>query len=185
MPSYVTRAQKALIKKAYLLAEDAHKFQKRLSGEPYIIHPLAVAHTLADLGLDHEVVCAGLLHDVLEDTFIKPEYMRQEFGETITYLVESVTKISVLKTQTAENKQAINIRKMIMATIRDSRVILIKLADKLHNIRSLRDGTPEGWDADRIIGYVGWARTVVDLLRGTSAELEALFDAAVADLAAS
>jgi len=137
MPSYVTRAQKALIKKAYLLAEDAHKFQKRLSGEPYIIHPLAVAHTLADLGLDHEVVCAGLLHDVLEDTFIKPEYMRQEFGETITYLVESVTKISVLKTQSAENKQAINIRKMIMATIRDSRVILIKLADKLHNMRTL------------------------------------------------
>jgi len=137
MPSYVTRAQKALVKKAYLLAEDAHKFQKRLSGEPYIIHPLAVAHTLADLGLDHEVICAGLLHDVLEDTFIRAEYMRQEFGETITYLVESVTKISVLKTQSAENKQAINIRRMILATIRDSRVILIKLADKLHNMRTL------------------------------------------------
>lgn len=137
MPSYVTRAQKALVKKAYLLAEDGHKFQKRLSGEPYIIHPLAVAHTLADLGLDHEVICAGLLHDVLEDTFIKPDYMRQEFGETITYLVESVTKISVLKNQSAENKQAINIRKMIMATVRDSRVILIKLADKLHNMRTL------------------------------------------------
>ncbi|MBS0617821.1 MAG: bifunctional (p)ppGpp synthetase/guanosine-3',5'-bis(diphosphate) 3'-pyrophosphohydrolase [Spirochaetes bacterium] len=137
MPAYVTRSQKALVKKAYLLAEDAHKFQKRLSGEPYIIHPLAVAHTLAELGLDHEVVCAGLLHDVLEDTEIKPEYMAQEFGDTITYLVESVTKISVLKTQSAENKQAINIRKMIMATIRDSRVILIKLADKLHNMRTL------------------------------------------------
>lgn len=137
MPSYVTRAQKAIVKKAYLLAEDAHKFQKRLSGEPYIIHPLAVAHTLADLGLDHEVVCAGLLHDVLEDTSIKSDYMREEFGDTITYLVESVTKISVLKTQSAENKQAINIRKMIMATIRDSRVILIKLADKLHNMRTL------------------------------------------------
>jgi GTP diphosphokinase / guanosine-3',5'-bis(diphosphate) 3'-diphosphatase len=137
MPSYVTRAQKALVKKAYLLAEDGHKFQKRLSGEPYIIHPLAVAHTLADLGLDHEVICAGLLHDVLEDTFIKSDYMRQEFGETITYLVESVTKISVLKNQSAENKQAINIRKMIMATVRDSRVILIKLADKLHNMRTL------------------------------------------------
>ncbi|MBN8222372.1 MAG: bifunctional (p)ppGpp synthetase/guanosine-3',5'-bis(diphosphate) 3'-pyrophosphohydrolase [Spirochaetes bacterium] len=137
MPSYVTRAQKALVKKAYFLAEDGHKFQKRLSGEPYIIHPLAVAHTLADLGLDHEVICAGLLHDVLEDTFIKPDYMRQEFGDTITYLVESVTKISVLKNQSAENKQAINIRKMIMATVRDSRVILIKLADKLHNMRTL------------------------------------------------
>jgi len=137
MPAYVTRAQKAIVKKAYLLSEDAHKFQKRLSGEPYIIHPLAVAHTLADLGLDHEVICAGLLHDVLEDTEIKSDYMRQEFGETITYLVESVTKISVLKTQTAENKQAINIRKMIMATIRDTRVILIKLADKLHNMRTL------------------------------------------------
>jgi len=137
MPAYVTRSQKALVKKAYLLAEDAHKFQKRLSGEPYIIHPLAVAHTLAELGLDHEVVCAGLLHDVLEDTEIKPEYMAQEFGDTITYLVESVTKISVLKTQSTENKQAINIRKMIMATIRDSRVILIKLADKLHNMRTL------------------------------------------------
>lgn len=137
MPAYVTRAQKAVVKKAYLLSEDAHKFQKRLSGEPYIIHPLAVAHTLADLGLDHEVVCAGLLHDVLEDTDIKSDYLRQEFGETITYLVESVTKISVLKTQSAENKQAINIRKMIMATIRDTRVILIKLADKLHNMRTL------------------------------------------------
>jgi GTP diphosphokinase / guanosine-3',5'-bis(diphosphate) 3'-diphosphatase len=137
LPAYVTRSQKALVKKAFLLAEDAHKFQKRLSGEPYIIHPLAVAHTLADLGLDHEVICAGLLHDVLEDTFIKSDYMRQEFGETITYLVESVTKISVLKTQSAESKQAINIRKMIMATIRDSRVILIKLADKLHNMQTL------------------------------------------------
>jgi GTP pyrophosphokinase len=137
MPSYVTRAQKALVKKAYLLAEDAHKFQKRLSGEPYIVHPLAVAHTLAELGLDHEVICAGLLHDVLEDTPIGADYIRQEFGETITYLVESVTKISVLKTQSAESKQAINIRRMIMATIRDSRVILIKLADKLHNMRTL------------------------------------------------
>lgn len=137
LPSYVTRAQRNLVKKAYILAEDAHKFQKRLSGEPYIIHPLAVAHTLADLGLDHEVICAGLLHDVLEDTDITPEYMRSEFGDTITYLVESVTKISVLKTQSVESKQAINIRKMIMATIRDSRVILIKLADKLHNMRTL------------------------------------------------
>lgn len=137
LPPYVTRAERAMVKKAYLLAEDAHKFQKRLSGEPYIIHPLAVAHTLAELGLDHEVICAGLLHDVLEDTFIKPDYMRQEFGETITYLVESVTKISQLKNQSAESKQAINIRRMIMATVRDNRVILIKLADKLHNMRTL------------------------------------------------
>ncbi|MCX7632828.1 MAG: bifunctional (p)ppGpp synthetase/guanosine-3',5'-bis(diphosphate) 3'-pyrophosphohydrolase, partial [Turneriella sp.] len=137
LPSYTTRAQKALVKKAYLLAEDAHKFQKRLSGEPYIIHPLAVAHILAELGLDHEVICAGLLHDVLEDTAIKADYLRQEFGETISYLVESVTKISVLKTQSAESKQALNIRRMILATIRDSRVILIKLADKLHNMRTL------------------------------------------------
>ncbi|MCB1199152.1 MAG: bifunctional (p)ppGpp synthetase/guanosine-3',5'-bis(diphosphate) 3'-pyrophosphohydrolase [Leptospiraceae bacterium] len=136
LPRSVTRAQKAIIRKAYLLAEDAHKFQKRLSGEPYIIHPLAVAEALAEFTPDHEAISAALLHDVLEDTSISRDTLLREFGETITHLVDGVTKISVLKSQGADN-QAINIRKMIVATIKDVRVLLIKLVDKLHNMRTL------------------------------------------------
>ncbi|MDH5716901.1 MAG: bifunctional (p)ppGpp synthetase/guanosine-3',5'-bis(diphosphate) 3'-pyrophosphohydrolase [Spirochaetia bacterium] len=137
------RNQRSLIKKAYFLSADAHKFQKRLSGEPYIIHPYNVAITLAELEMDHETICSGLLHDILEDTQISREYITKEFGANVLHLVEGVTKISVLKTESIEKKQAHNIRKMILATVKDARVILIKLADKLHNMRTLTYHTPE------------------------------------------
>ena len=133
-----TKEQRQVVKKAYRLAEDAHKFQKRLSGEPYIIHPLSVAYTLSDYLYDYESICAALLHDVLEDTNISHEFMTKEFGIAITNLVDGVTKISMLKSQSTESKQAINIRKMILATTEDIRVILIKLADKMHNMSTLK-----------------------------------------------
>ncbi len=145
---HTSRAERAVIRKAYHLAEDAHKFQKRLSGEPYITHPLAVALLLSDFDMDHEVISAALLHDVLEDTQISREYMVREFGETITQLVDGVTKISVLKSQGAENRQAHNIRKIILATVKDVRVLVIKLADKLHNMRTLNFQPPH--KAERI-----------------------------------
>ncbi|MCS6984244.1 MAG: bifunctional (p)ppGpp synthetase/guanosine-3',5'-bis(diphosphate) 3'-pyrophosphohydrolase [Leptospiraceae bacterium] len=138
-----SRAERALVRKAYYLAEDAHKFQKRLSGEPYITHPLAVAHLLADLDMDHEAICAGLLHDVLEDTAITRDYLEKEFGPTITQIVDGVTKISVLKSKGSETAQANNIRKIILATVQDARVLIVKLADKLHNLRTLSFHTPE------------------------------------------
>lgn len=142
LPKNISRSQKAVIRKAYLLAEDAHKFQKRLSGEPYIIHPLAVAMSIAEILPDHEVIAAALLHDVLEDTPISRETLLSDFGETITHLVDGVTKISLLKNQSSEN-QAHSIRKMIIATIIDMRVTLIKLVDKMHNMHTLSYHKPE------------------------------------------
>ncbi len=134
---HLDKNEKAMVRKAYLLAEDAHKFQKRLSGEPYIIHPLSVAEILSNLEMDCETICAALLHDVLEDTDITREYMDKEFGPTVTKLVDGVTKISEMKNQSRENRQAVNIRKMILATVDDARVIIIKLADKMHNMQTL------------------------------------------------
>jgi GTP diphosphokinase / guanosine-3',5'-bis(diphosphate) 3'-diphosphatase len=138
LPKGSSRAEKNLVRKAYFLAADAHKYQKRLSGEPYIIHPVGVATLLSELGMDYESVCAGLLHDVLEDTETTKSYIAQEFGETVSHLIEGVTKISLLKNQSHEAKQAANIRKIILATAKDVRVIIIKLADKLHNMRTLQ-----------------------------------------------
>lgn len=138
LPKGTSRAEKSLVRKAYFLAADAHKYQKRLSGEPYIVHPIGVASHLAELGMDYESVCAGLLHDVLEDTEISKDYIVQEFGETVAELIEGVTKISLLKNQSQEIKQAANIRKIILATAKDVRVIIVKLADKLHNMETLQ-----------------------------------------------
>ena len=138
LPKGSSRAEKNMVRKAYFLAADAHKYQKRLSGEPYIIHPVGVATLLSELGMDYESVCAGLLHDVLEDTETTKDYIVQEFGENVAHLIEGVTKISLLKNQSHEIKQAANIRKIILATAKDVRVIIIKLADKLHNMRTLQ-----------------------------------------------
>lgn len=131
------------VEKAFDVANRAHEGQKRLSGEPYICHPLAVAHILFDLGLDEKVIAAGLLHDVIEDTSYTHADMERDFGEDITALVEGVTKISQIKSQSREKEAAENIRKIIVATIRDIRVILIKLADKTHNMRTLKFQSPE------------------------------------------
>jgi GTP pyrophosphokinase len=120
-----------------------HEGQKRLSGEPYIIHPLNVAGILEELGLDESVIAAGLLHDVVEDTVYTKQDMVRDFGTEIANLVEGVTKISELKSQSKETEAAENIRKMLVATIQDARVILIKLADKTHNMRTLKFQPPE------------------------------------------
>ncbi|WP_411822061.1 RelA/SpoT family protein [Leptospira sp. 'Mane'] len=127
-----------LVKKAFEVADRMHDGQKRLSGEPYIIHPLNVASILDELGLDERAIAAGLLHDVVEDTQYSKDDMTHEFGDDIADLVEGVTKISEIKSQSKETEAADNIRKMLLATIKDVRVMLIKLADKTHNVRTLK-----------------------------------------------
>ncbi|TGK00038.1 bifunctional (p)ppGpp synthetase/guanosine-3',5'-bis(diphosphate) 3'-pyrophosphohydrolase [Leptospira langatensis] len=132
-----------LVEKAYKVSEDSHQGQFRLSGEPYIVHPLQVGFILYELGLDEKVISAGILHDVIEDTKYTREDMVRDFGTEITQLVEGVTKISEIKSQSRETEAAENIRKIIIATIQDIRVILIKLADKTHNMRTLSFQPPE------------------------------------------
>ena len=133
----------ALIKKAYYFGEVNHRGQKRNSGEDYFIHPIAVAKTISNMKLDDQTICAGLMHDVLEDTPITHDQMKDEFGEEITFLVEGVTKLKNLNYSSREEKQAENIRKMVMAMSNDVRVVLIKLADRLHNMRTLEYKTRE------------------------------------------
>lgn len=133
-----------MIEKAYQFARASHGEQKRKSGEPYIIHPLHTAIILADLELDKESIMAGLLHDVMEDTSVTREIMIQEFGEEVTDLVDGVTKLTKLDYDVDKvEKQAENLRKMFLAMAKDIRVILIKLADRLHNMRTLMYMTPE------------------------------------------
>ncbi len=134
----------SLIEKAYHVASNAHKDQLRRSGEPYIIHPLCVAIILADLQLDKESIAAGLLHDVVEDTIMTEEEIKEEFGEDVALIVDGVTKLEKIKYN--EDKiefQADNLRKMLLAMARDIRVIMVKLADRLHNMRTLQYMLPE------------------------------------------
>lgn len=131
-----------LIKKAYDLAYDAHKNQRRRSGEPYIMHPVAVAKILFDFGMDNECIVGALLHDVVEDTTYSLDYIRANFGEEVATLVDGVTKLGKIPLSTKEEVQAENIRKMFIAMNQDVRVIIIKLADRLHNMRTLRHMPP-------------------------------------------
>ena len=127
-----------LISKAYEFAKNKHKDQLRKSGEPYIIHPIEVANILADLGLDDATVCAALLHDVLEDTDTSKSDLEKEFNNEVAEMVDGVTKLSKLKYASMKEQQVENYRKMFLAMGKDIRVILIKLADRLHNMRTLK-----------------------------------------------
>ncbi len=126
-----------LVQKAYVYAASAHAGQTRLSGEPYLSHPLAVAHTLAELGFDEATVVAGLLHDTVEDTKATIEELDEAFGEEVADIVDGVTKISLIPFDSKEDAQAENIRKMILAMSHDIRVLMVKLADRIHNMRTL------------------------------------------------
>ncbi len=134
----------SMVEKAYHIARDAHKDQKRKSGEPYIIHPLCVAIILADLELDKESIIAGILHDVVEDTVLTEEELAEIFGKEVALLVDGVTKLTQLSWSADKvETQAENLKKMFLAMAKDIRVILIKLADRLHNMRTLQYMKPE------------------------------------------
>lgn len=135
---YNPRADVKLIQRAYEFARQSHSEQYRRSGEEYILHPLGVAQILADLELDTSTIAAGLLHDVVEDAGVSVEKVEEGFGKEIAEMVDGVTKLGRLSFKTAEEAQAENLRKMLIAVARDIRVILIKLADRLHNMRTLR-----------------------------------------------
>ncbi|MCI8646672.1 MAG: bifunctional (p)ppGpp synthetase/guanosine-3',5'-bis(diphosphate) 3'-pyrophosphohydrolase [Firmicutes bacterium] len=126
-----------LVSRAFDKASEMHSGQLRKSGEPYLIHPMAVAEILADLGMDEDTLVAGLLHDVVEDTSYTAEELRAEFGEEVELLVDGVTKLGSLKFESKEERQAENLRKMFLAMSKDIRVLIIKLSDRLHNLRTI------------------------------------------------
>lgn len=134
---YEPEADVAQIERAYQYAKTAHEGQKRISGEDYISHPVEVAYILTEIEMDTASICAALLHDVLEDTFMTYEEVEKEFGEEIALLVDGVTKLSRLEFKSKQDAQAENLRRMFIAMAKDIRVILIKLADRLHNMRTL------------------------------------------------
>ncbi|MGY5539008.1 bifunctional GTP diphosphokinase/guanosine-3',5'-bis pyrophosphate 3'-pyrophosphohydrolase [Vibrio brasiliensis] len=134
---YLTEPQIEALRQSYVVAKDAHEGQTRSSGEPYIIHPVAVARILAEMRLDIETLQAALLHDVIEDTEVTKEELESQFGTTVAELVDGVSKLDKLKFRDRKEAQAENFRKMVLAMVQDIRVILIKLADRTHNMRTL------------------------------------------------
>src|SRR4051812_8198191 len=126
-----------LLRRAYLFSAKEHRGQVRKSGEPYLVHPLEVANILADLQLDVTCVTTGLLHDIVEDTEVSIETISEYFGKEVAHLVDGLTKISKIGNLSKTEQQAQNIRKMLLAMVDDIRVVLVKLADRLHNMRTL------------------------------------------------
>lgn len=141
--SYNPEADTDMLERAYVFSAKAHKGTIRLSGEPYLIHPLEVAHTLARMSLDVPSIISGLLHDTIEDSYIEKEEIGKYFGTEIAELVDGVTKISQIKIMPSEDKRAQSMRKMILAMSKDIRVILVKLADRYHNMQTLNFMSPE------------------------------------------
>lgn len=137
LSTYLDPDQVNLVRRAYFFAEQAHDGQRRRSGEAYVTHPLAVANILADMHMDHQSLMAAMLHDVIEDTGIPKEALIAQFGETVAELVDGVSKLTQMNFETKAEAQAENFQKMAMAMARDIRVILVKLADRLHNMRTL------------------------------------------------
>jgi GTP pyrophosphokinase len=135
------KADLALLQRAYDVAEEKHEGQKRKSGDPYITHPLAVSTILAELGMDTTTLVAALLHDTVEDTDYSLERLREDFGEEVAHLVDGVTKLD--KVELGSAAEAETIRKMVVAMARDPRVLVIKLSDRLHNMRTMRFLSPE------------------------------------------
>src|SRR5438876_2326512 len=135
--AYAPEADVELLRRAYVFSAYEHRGQVRHSGEPYLIHPLAVANLLADMRLDAVAIAAGLLHDVVEDTLTTIERIKELFGPAVAHVVEGVTKISAITFSSSEERQAENFRKMLLAMVDDIRVILVKLADRVHNMRTL------------------------------------------------
>src|SRR5512145_1403087 len=127
-----------ILRKAYVFSAVEHKGQTRASGEPYLVHPIEVALILAEMRMDPICVAVGLLHDVLEDTLTTAERLQEYFGKDVLHIVEGVTKISKIPYATSEERQAETYRKMLLAMVDDIRVILVKLADRLHNMRTLQ-----------------------------------------------
>ena len=143
LAQYLTPQQIQQVRRAYYYAEQAHDGQRRRSGEPYIIHPLAVANILAEMHLDHHSLMAAMLHDVIEDTGVPKQALAAQFGDVVTNLVDGVSKLTNIHFEDKEQQQAENFQKMAMAMAKDIRVILVKLADRTHNMRTLGSLRPE------------------------------------------
>ena len=137
-----------IIRKAWEFCLEHHKGQLRASGEPYVLHPLEVAIVLAEMKLDSTAIAAGLLHDAVEDTPVTTADITARFGEQVAHIVEGVTKIDKIQFANKEDRQAENVRKMLLAMVSDVRVVLIKLADRLHNMRTL-DAMAQAHKKDR------------------------------------
>src|SRR6202045_6324 len=140
---YLPAEDRSSIRRAFEVADRAHSGQARLTGEPYVEHPLAVAGILADLRMDIDTLAAAVLHDTVEDTHVTRDNIREEFGDQVAKLVDGVTKLGKIHVRTAEEHQAENIRKMLVAMAEDVRVVLIKLGDRLLNMRTINGHTTE------------------------------------------